>query len=51
MSLSSFRVAPRRGHLNRLKCICGYLKNMKIFKLCFCTYHPDYSGIPEDNQE
>ena len=31
MSLSSFRVAPRRGHLERLKRICGYLMKMQHF--------------------
>ena len=51
MSLSSFHVAPRCGHLNRLKRICGHLKNMKNFKIRFCIHHPDYSDIPEDHQE
>ena len=51
MTLSSFRVAPRKGHLERLKRICGYLLKMKDFKIRFRTHMPDYSdlkSIPQD---
>ena len=44
--MSSFRVAPRIGHLDRLKRICGYL--VKFQKACIRvkTEMPDYSDIP-----
>ena len=46
MSMSSFRAAPRRGHLNRLKHICGYLSKMKHGAISFRTQLPDYSDLP-----
>ena len=45
-SMSSFRAAPRRGHLNRVKRICGYLYKMKDAKLRFRTHTPDFSDVP-----
>ena len=45
MSMSSFRAAPRRGHLDRVKRICGYLARMKHAALKFRTHKPDYSDI------
>ena len=44
-SMSSYRAAPRRGHLDRVKRICGYLYKMKDAKLRFRTHAPDYSDI------
>ena len=35
MSMSSHRVAPRRGHLERIKRICGYLLKMQHFGIRF----------------
>ena len=46
MSMSSFQVAPRRGHLDRLKRICGYLSRMKHGSISFRTHLPDYSDLP-----
>ena len=51
MTMSSFRVAPRRGHLERLKRICGYLLKMKHFGICFRTYEPDFSDVEETIQD
>ena len=47
MTMSSFRAAPRRGHLARVKRICGYLAKMKHGTLKFRTHVPDYSDIPD----
>jgi histone deacetylase 1/2 len=49
MSMSSFRVAPRQGHLDRLKRIIGYLAKMRNAVIRVRTDLPDYSGLP-DNQ-
>ena len=38
MTMSSFRAAPRSGHLERLKRICGYLVKMQEFKIHFRTH-------------
>ena len=46
MSLSSFRVAPRQGHLERAKLIVGYLAKMKHACIRFRTEEPDFSAIP-----
>lgn len=47
MTLSSFRIAPREGHLNRLKRIYGYLANMKHAAIRIRVEEPDYSDLPE----
>jgi len=51
MTLSSFRAAPRRGHLERAKRICGYLCKMKDAALRFRTSCPDYSDLPEPHYD
>ena len=37
ISMSPFHVALRRGHLEQLKRIYGYLSMMSNFKICFRT--------------
>ena len=46
MTLSGFRVAPRRGHLERAKRVCGYLSKMRHGAIPIRTSEPDYSDIP-----
>jgi hypothetical protein len=38
-------MAPRVGHLNRLKCIYGYLLKMKHASIRIMTEEPDYSDL------
>ena len=45
MTMSGFRVAPRQGHLERLKRICGYLYKMKHGHIRVRTNEPDYSDL------
>ena len=45
MSLSSFRAAPRKGHLDRVKRIYGYISKMRHAAIRFRTGCPDYSDI------
>ena len=47
MTMSSFRVAPREGHLERLRRICGYLYKMKNGFIRVRTEEPDYSDLPD----
>jgi hypothetical protein len=47
MTLSGFRIAPRRGHLDRVKRIYGYLAKMRHAAIRVCTDEPDYSDIPD----
>jgi len=47
MTLSRFRVAPRKGHMERSKRIYGYVLNTKESAIRFRTEEPDYSGLPE----
>ena len=47
MTMSSFRVAPRQGHLNRLKRIMGYLTKMKLGVVRIRTDLPDLSDLPD----
>ena len=47
MSMSSYRVAPREGHMSRLQRICGYLSKMKHGFLRVRTDEPDYSDLPD----
>jgi hypothetical protein len=46
MTMSAFRSAPRKGHLDRVKQICGYLSKMRHSAIRICTEEPDYSDIP-----
>ena len=46
MTMSSFRVAPRQGHLDRVKRIYGYLCKMKHATIRVRTEEPDYSDLP-----
>lgn len=51
MSMSSYRVAPRIGHLERVKRICGYLSKMKHGFIRVRTGEPDFSDLPEYNHD
>ena len=47
MTLSSFRAAPRRGHLERACRIVGYLSKMKHGMIRYRVDLPDYSDLPD----
>jgi Reverse transcriptase (RNA-dependent DNA polymerase) len=51
MSMSHFRIAPRKGHLDRLKRIYGYLKRFKDGFIRVRTDIPDISNFPEVEQD
>ena len=46
MTMSSYRVAPRKGHLARVQRIVGYLLRMKNGFIRIRTDLPDYSDMP-----
>ena len=46
MTLSGFRVAPREGHLDHVRRICGYLAKFKHTCIRMRTDLPDYSDLP-----
>ena len=46
VTLSSFRAAPRKGHLERAKRVFGYLARMKAAAIRVCPEEPDYSDLP-----
>ena len=50
-SLSSFRVAPRKGHLERAKRVIGYLVGMKDAGIRYRVDRPDLSAIPENRYD
>ena len=45
MTLSSFRAAPRRGHLDRIKRVYGYVSKMKGGIIRYRTEKPDVSDL------
>jgi hypothetical protein len=47
MTLSAFRAAPRKGHLERARRVVGYLYKMKHGSLRYRTTAPDFSDLPE----
>ncbi len=51
MTMSRFRVAPKRGHLDRLKRIYGYLKKFKNGAIRFRTNLPDFSMLASKNYD
>ena len=48
MTMSRFRVSPRKGHLDRLKLIYSYLHHFKNSSIKFNVEIPDYTHF--DNQ-
>ena len=46
MSRSRFRIAPKIGHLERLKRLYGYLLKTKHFGIRYRTKNPNYSHLP-----
>jgi hypothetical protein len=51
MTLSGFCTMPRRGHMDREKCIYGYLARMEHAMIHVCTKEPDYSALPVQELE
>ena len=51
MTMSGFRVAPRQGHLDRLRRICGYLCKMKHGFIRVRTSEPEYSDLGESSYD
>jgi len=49
MTLSSFRAAPRCGHMERIKRIYGYLAKMKHGVIRIRVSEPDYSDLPDQD--
>lgn len=43
MTMSHFRISPRKGHLERLKRIYSYLQHLKKSSIKFNVELPDYS--------
>ena len=47
ITLSSFRVEPRKGHMDRIKRVYCYLAKMKHATIRIRTEQPDLSGLPD----
>ena len=47
MSMSRFRLAPKVGHIERMKRIYGYLSRTKHYALRFRTAEPNYMYLPD----
>jgi hypothetical protein len=47
VTLSRFRAAPRRGHLERAKRVFGYVRNTQGYGIRVRTGIPDYSKFPD----
>ena len=50
-SLSSYRVAPREGHLERAKRIFGYIHKFKEAAIRIRTLVPNYSSLQSQDQD
>ena len=50
-TMARFRAAPRKGHLERLKRICGYIFRTKHYAIRFRPDKPDYTFIPNIEYE
>ena len=48
MTMSSFRAAPRKGHLERVKRIYSYIAKMRHATIRVRTDEPDFSGLPDE---
>ena len=45
-TMSRFRLAPRKGHLERLQRIYGYVTKTKLCSIRYRTEEPEYSYLP-----
>ena len=48
-TMSSFRSAPRQGHMDRIKRIYSYAIRTKDYAIRFRTEQPDYSFLPDQD--
>ena len=48
-TMSRFRSAPRKGHLERLQSIYAYVTKTKQYLIRYRTKEPDYSHLPNMN--
>ena len=46
--MSSFRAAPRKLHLERVKRIYSYISKIKHVTIRVRTEEPDFSGLPNE---
>ena len=46
MTMSKFRSAPRKGYLERMKRVIGYLCKYWHYMIYFCVDKPEYSNVP-----
>ena len=51
MTMSSFRAQPRKGHLERVKRIYGYLYKMRDAEIPIRTQEPDFSEVPDEEYD
>ena len=51
MTMSRFRAAPRKGHMKRMKRICGYVKQYPKRAIHVRPGLPDYSDLPLEKYE
>jgi hypothetical protein len=51
MTMSPFRFAPRKGHLEQLKRIYGYLKKSSRAAIRVRTPQPDLDNLPNQDFE
>ena len=51
MSMSTFRLAPKIGHLERMTRLCGYLVKTEHNAIRYRTKESDYSHLPEQEYE
>ena len=49
MTMSRFRSAPRKGHLDRLKRIYGYLKKFSSAAIRIRINEPDFNDLPDQD--
>jgi len=47
MTMSRFRALPRKGHMDRIKRVYGYLSKMRHGIIRIRTEEPDYSDLPK----
>ena len=51
MSMSRFRLAPKIGHLERMRRLYGYLAKTKHFAIRYRTKQPDYCHLPKQEYD
>ena len=46
MTMSKFCNFPRKGHLEKMRRVIGFMCKIRHYMICFCVDEPEYANVP-----